>query len=157
MEATENKKERRMKEKPVTAQQIKALHAMFSRSGMDDDDRHRFISEFTGGRTDSTKGLTLNEARRILDTVNANRVRKANEEARALVKQIFALSFQISCLNKGYGNESPEDVKMNIAKVNKFCRTHSKFRKPVTEMNTEELKEVKKQLEAMAYRENKES
>ena len=42
---------------------------------------------------------------------------------------------------------------MNKAKINQFCRTRSKFRKNLTEMSMEELKEVKRQFEAMARKE----
>ena len=42
---------------------------------------------------------------------------------------------------------------MNKAKINQFCRNRSKFRKPITEMTLEELKEVKRQFEALARKE----
>ena len=40
-----------MKERPITQQQIKALHAQFRQMGFSDEDRHGFISNFTSGRT----------------------------------------------------------------------------------------------------------
>ena len=43
---------------------------------------------------------------------------------------------------------------MNKAKINLFCRTHTKFRKNLTLMTLPELKEVKKQLEVIARKEN---
>ena len=132
-----------MKERTVTPQQIKALQAQFHKMGFSDEDRHGFISEFTAGRTDSTAGLTKEEAGLL-------QIRK---QARALVKQIFSLSFRISCLNKNYTNDTEADFEMNKAKINQFCRTRSKFRKNLTEMSLEELKEVKRQFEAMARKE----
>ena len=78
---------------------------------------------------------------------------RIHREARKVVKQIFSLSFHISCLNKNYTNETEADFEMNKAKINQFCRTRSKFRKPLTEMSLEELKEVKRQFEAMARKE----
>lgn len=142
-----------MKDRPITPQQVKALQAQFHKMGFSDEDRHGFISQFTSGRTDSTAGLTKEEAGLLLSRFNKESADRIRKEARALVKQIFSLSFRISCLNRNYTNDTPEDFEMNKAKINQFCRTRSKFRKNLTEMSLEELKEVKRQFEAMARKE----
>ena len=142
-----------MKERTVTPQQIKALQAQFHKMGFSDEDRHGFISQFTAGRTDSTAGLTKEEAGLLLTRFNREAAEQIRKQARSLVKQIFSLSFRISCLNKNYTNDTEADFEMNKAKINQFCRTRSKFRKPLTEMSLEELKEVKRQFEAMARKE----
>lgn len=144
-----------MKERPVTPQQIKALQAQFHKMGFSEEDRHGFISQFTSGRTDSTSGLTKEEAGLLLTRFNREAADRVRKEARAVVKQIFSLSFRISCLNRNYTNDTPEDFEMNKAKINQFCRTRSKFRKNLTEMSLAELKEVKRQFEAMARKEEK--
>lgn len=143
-----------MKIRKITPQQIKALHAQFRRMGFNDEDRHGFISQFTEGRTDSTAGLTKEEAGLLLTRLNREETDRIRKEARSLVKQIFSLSFRISFLNKDFPNDTPEDFEMNKAKINQFCRSRSKFRKPITEMTLEELKEVKRQFEALARKED---
>ena len=50
-------------DKPISAQQFKALHATFHRIGMDDEARHGCIYELTSGRTESSRELTMQEAR----------------------------------------------------------------------------------------------
>ncbi len=45
--------------KPISAQQLKALHVTFHRIGMDDEARHGCIYEFTSGRTESSRELTM--------------------------------------------------------------------------------------------------
>ena len=142
-----------MKERPITAQQIKALQTQFHKMGFSDEDRHGFISQCTAGRTESTSGLTKEAAALLVSRFNKESEDRIRREARAVVKQIFSLSFRISCLNRNYTNDTPEDFEMNKAKINQFCRTRSKFRKPLTEMSLEELKEVKRQFEAMARKE----
>lgn len=144
-----------MKEHLITPQQIKALQAQFHKMGFTDEDRHGFISQFTAGRTDSTAGLTKEEAGLLLTRFNRESADRIRREARAVVKQIFSLSFRISSLNQNYTNDTPEDFEMNKAKINQFCRTRSKFRKNLTEMSLAELKEVKRQFEAMARKEEK--
>lgn len=148
---------RTIKDKNISPQQLKALHAAFRRIGMDDDARHDCISSFTEGRTQSSKDLSFDEARRLIASLNEDQAEKAREEAKKLVKAIFGLSFQISFLNKGFNNDTEVELKMNIAKLNVFARTKSASHKNVSEMYPSELKAFKKQLEAIAYNENKKS
>lgn len=142
--------------KPVSPQQLKALHASFHKIGYDDTDRHDFICQYTDGRTGSTKELTFEEARRILSALNGDRpkdMQKIQEEAKALCRSIYSLSLRISFLNKDYATDNEADFEMNKAKINRFCLDRTKFRKPLTRMTLSELKEVKKQLEAIARKE----
>lgn len=148
------------KQKPISPGQMKALHATFRAKGFDEEERHDFISHFTNGRVRSTKELTFNEARQMFECLNeADHKRKEREQAEALnqVKAIFKLSFNISFLNKGFNNDSEEEFEMNKAKLNMFARSKSASHKNVTEMNLNELKAFKKQLEAIAYNENNKS
>ena len=145
-----------MKEKTVSPQQLKALHATFHSMGYDDEDRHDFISQYTNGRTSSTKELTMSEARNMLEQLNGKQSKQRQEEAKTICRSIYALSLRISFLNKDFGNETREEFEMNKAKINVFCRTRSKARKNLTLMTLEELKDVKKQLEAIARKEDKE-
>lgn len=142
------------KNKPITAQQVKALHTVFRQMGMDADDRHEFIANLTDGRTSSTKELTMDEARSLLDNLGKNQREAYQQESKQVCKQIYALSFQISFLNKGYDTSSREEFEMNKAKINQFCREHTRMRKNLTEMTLAELKQVKKQMEAIARKES---
>lgn len=148
---------RTIKDKTISPQQLKALHAAFRRIGMDDDARHDCISSFTEGRTQSSKDLSFDEARRLIASLNEDQAEKAREEAKKLVKAIFGLSFQISFLNKGFTNDTEEEFNMNKAKLNMFARSKSASHKNVSEMYLSELKAFKKQLEAIAHRENNKS
>lgn len=148
---------RTIKDKTISPLQLKALHAAFHRIGMDDDARHDCISSFTDGRTRSSKDLSFDEARRLIASLNEDQAEKAREEAKKLVKAIFGLSFQISFLNKGFTNDTEEEFNMNKAKLNMFARSKSASHKNVSEMYLSELKAFKKQLEAIAHRENNKS
>lgn len=145
--------------KPITPEQLKALHATFHKLGMDDDARHECIASFTSGRTASSKYLTMNEARLLLSRLNQDdeQMRKMLlEEARTLCRSIYYLASRISFLNKNYPSDTEEDREMNKAKVDIWARKYSKFRKNIRQMNVGELREVKKQLEAIARKENEE-
>lgn len=146
----------RTKNKPITPQQLKALHATFHRLRMDDDARHECIYAFTSGRTESSKELTMDEARLLMSRLNEDdeRVRRMLiEEARTLCRSIYYLSTQISFLNKDFPTDTQEDFEMNKAKIDVWARKYSRFRKNIRQMNVSELREVKKQLEAIARKE----
>lgn len=149
---------RTMNNKPITPDQLKALHSTFHRIGMDDDARHECIAAFTSGRTASSKYLTMNEARTLLSRLNQEdeKMRKLLlEEARMLCRSIYFLASKISFLNKDYPSDTEEDREMNKAKVNVWARKYSRFHKNIQQMNVGELQEVKKQLEAIARKEDK--
>ncbi len=144
--------------KVITAQQLKALHATFRRIGMDDDARHGCIFEFTAGRTQSSKELTMYEARQLLERLSPMDD-KAKEmqrtEARNTFRDIYRLSFLIPQLNQGFTSDSKEEYQMNVAKLNVWARKYTKARKDVTRMELWELQETKKQLEAFMRREER--
>lgn len=151
---------RTTKDKPISPQQMKALHATFHRIGLDADARHDFISRFTEGRVSSTKELTFNEARLMLERLNESDKKKKEREqmeAKNLLKSIFFLSFEIPFLNKGFSNDTEEEFEMNKAKINVFSRDRSASHKNVTEMSLSELEAFKKQLEAIAHDEKNKS
>lgn len=151
---------RTTKDKTISPGQLKALHATFRSKGFDEEERHDFISRFTEGRVSSTKELTFNEARLMLERLNESDKKKKEREqmeAKNLLKAIFFLSFEIPFLNKGFSNDTEEEFEMNKAKINVFARDKSASHKNLTEMNLNELKAFKKQLEAIAYNENNKS
>lgn len=144
--------------KPISAQQLKALHATFHRIGMDDEARHGCIYEFTSGRTESSRELTMREARQLLERLNptddkARAMQMA--EARNVFRDIYRLSFQIPQLNQGFTSDSEEEYRMNVAKLNIWARKYSKAHKDITSMRLWELQATKKQLEAWMRREER--
>lgn len=95
---------RTTKNKSVTSQQLKALHATFHRIGMDDDARHGCIYEFTSGRTVSSRELTMHEARLLLERLNPpDEKTRAMQlaEAKSVFRDIYRLSFMIPQLLLG--------------------------------------------------------
>ena len=146
------------KDKPISVQQLKALHATFHRIGMDDDARHGCIYEFTSGRTASSRELTMHEARQLLERLNPpdEKVRAMQlAEAKSVFRDIYRLSFLIPQLNQGFTSDSEDEYRMNIAKLNMWARKYSKALKDVTSMKLWELQDTKKQLEAWMRREEK--
>lgn len=147
-----------IKDKLITPQQLKALHTTFRGIGMDEEARHSCIYSFTSGRTESSKELTMEEARQLLSKLKPmdDKARELQQEqARMVFRDIYRLSFLIPQLNQGFGSDSEEDYRMNVAKLNIWARKYTKARKDVTSMALWELQETKKQLEAFMRREEK--
>ena len=147
-----------IKDKLITSGQMKALHATFRRIGMDDEARHGCIHEFTSGRTQSSKDLTMREAQQLLDRLNPmdDKAKALQQtEARNTFRDIYRLSFLIPQLNQGFTSDSEEEYQMNVAKLNLWARKYTKARKDVTRMELWELQETKKQLEAFMRREER--
>lgn len=146
--------------KTISPQQLKALHATFGKIGMDTGARHDCIHSFTGGRTRSSRELTFEEARLLISRLRGEdeqQQRMQLAEAHTLCRSIYFLSTRISFLNKGFPTHTPEDFEMNKAKVDLWARRYSRFQKNIRQMNPAELREVKKQLEAVARREEAEA
>ena len=146
------------KEKPVSVQQLKALHATFPRIGMDDAARHGCINEVTSGRAAGSRELTLHEPRQLLERLNPpDEKTRAMQlaEAKSVFRDIYRLSFMIPQLNQGFTSGNEDEYRMNVAKLNMWARKYSKARKDVTAMKLWELQDTKKQLEAWMRREEK--
>lgn len=144
--------------KPISPQQLKALHATFHRIGMDADTRHGCIYNFTSGRTQSSRELTMHEAQQLLERLNPMDAKARQiqmQEARNVFRDIYRLSFLIPQLNQGFTGNSEEEYRMNVAKLNVWARKYSKYHKDVTSMKLWELQDTKKQLEAFMRREER--
>jgi hypothetical protein len=143
----------------ISTPQLRALHAACKTAGMDDEARHALVYSFTDGRTQSSKGLSFEEAQRLLSSLNGKNSEKVkamlNIEAKRLVKQIYSLSFKIPFLNEHYSeNDTPEDVEMNKAKISVWTRKYTACKKPVSRMSIPELEETVTQMQKIARKLN---
>lgn len=138
--------------KPITSAQLKKIQTMFTRIGFDKEDKVDTITRLTGGRATSTKDITFDEAIRLINHLSGKvepqkiaKKKEDEEEARKIVGCIY----RIACETGMCYGDTLEDKKMNIAKINKFCRERGTVKKNVSEMTLAELKKTRKQFEAM--------
>lgn len=147
------------KNKTITPQQLRALHAACRTARIDEEARHSMIYASTSGRTSSSKDLTFDEARAIISKLNVQEDERLREykrkEGAKLCRAIYALSFDISFLNKGFSSDTDEEKQMNLAKLNIFARGRSKARKNISQMSLDELADFKRMLEAISHKEEK--
>lgn len=138
--------------KPISPAQLKKIQTMFTRIGFDKEDKVDTISRLTGGRATSTKDITFDEAIRLINHLSGKvepqktaKKKEDEEEARKIVGCIY----RIACETGMCYGDTLEDKKMNIAKINKFCRERGTVKKNITEMSLAELRKTRKQFEAM--------
>lgn len=134
--------------KLLSPAQLKKIQTMFAKLGFEPEDKQGIISSLTKGRVTSTKDITFEEAKVLINYLMGKTDQKKEAyqaECRDIVRQIYHLSYEVGM---SYG-DTPEDKLMNCAKINKFCRERGTVKKNITEMNLTELKKTKKQFEAM--------
>lgn len=134
--------------KPVTTAQIKKIYVLLQQKGLMDE-KETMINSVSDGRTQSTKELTCNEAKRLISFLldeNAEIKRKMEKH----VDAIWDLAWEMGII---YG-KTQDDFEMNIAKLNKFCRQRGAVKKNFTAMTLPELQKIHRQFEAM-YRKYK--
>ena len=137
-----------MTAKALSPAQLKKIQTMFGKLGFEPEDKRGIISSLTNGRATSTRDITFDEAKYLINYLvgQAEPDKVAyQEQCRKVVGQIYRLSYEIGM---SYG-DTPEDKLMNCAKINKFCRERGTVKKNINEMNLQELKKTHKQFEAI--------
>ena len=130
--------------KTATTPQITKLHALLNNLGLLDA-KAEIIYNFTEGRTKSSKALTINEARILITNLAGY---DPSERLRSL---IFSLAYKAGII---YG-DTPEDKKMNTAKLNLFLKTKGAVKLELNQMHYNELVKVHRQFEAIVKNVNK--
>ena len=128
--------------KLLSPAQLKKIQTMFAKLGFEPEDKQGIISSLTKGRVTSTKDITFEEAKVLINYLMGKTDQKKEAyqaECRDIVRQIYHLSYEVGM---SYG-DTPEDKLMNCAKINKFCRERGTVKKNITEMNLTELKKTK--------------
>lgn len=128
-------------EKGITAAQIRYIHALMSAKGLMPY-KADIIYSMTNGRAASSREMTAGEAGMLIDRLTGENDRK---ERGALIKRIWFYGFKTGII---YG-DTPEDMKINAAKLNIFCMQRGTVKKPINLQSTEELKKTKRQFEAI--------
>ncbi len=124
--------------KMITGPQLTKLHTLLSQLGQLDF-KKELVKIYTQGRTESSRELTMEEARDLISKLSANDPRQGH------IKAIWMLAYTAGII---YG-DSAEDNQMNAAKLNLFLRQRGAVKKDLQSMNLDEMKKVHRQFEAI--------
>jgi hypothetical protein len=122
----------------ATKPQIAKIHALLNNLGILEQ-KADIVYNLTDGRTESSKQLTVNEARRLITNLAEY---DPNERLKSL---IFSLAYQAGII---YGS-SPDDKKMNAAKLNLFLKERGAVKLELNQMHYKELIKTHRQFEAI--------
>lgn len=124
--------------KPITAAQLKMLHVLLNQLDLMER-KADFVYSFSHGRTESSRELTLTEAKEFIEYL------KRSEETQRLINSIWHLAYEMNIIS-GSGSEQNW---MNAAKLDMFCKNRGTMKKNLREQSYTELKKTHRQFEAM--------
>lgn len=111
----------------ITTEQIKAIHAALASAGMMDQKRE-LIAANTNGRTNSTKAMTFDEARRLIKALNDS----GADTRDRMRKKILAICHDMQWY-------VPNTKKLDFKRINDFLTSNKGTGKTLNAMNAKEL------------------
>jgi hypothetical protein len=122
----------------ATKPQIAKLHVLLNNLGLIDQ-KADIVAQVSGGRTESSRELTVDEARVLIGNL------AQDDPADRLRGLIFSLAYRAGII---YG-DTPEDKKINAAKLNMFLKAKGAVKLELNQMRYKELITVHRQFEAI--------
>ena len=124
--------------RPITSPQLKIIHTLLNDLGIMDR-KQELIYSFSDGRTESSRELSLSEAKGLIEYLK-NRDAYSN-----MINRIWHLSYEMEIIKEGDKTE----MAINSAFLNEFCLSRGTVKKPLQKQSLNELKRTVKQFEAM--------
>lgn len=124
--------------KQITPAQLKKLHVLLGQADLMER-KSDLVYSFSNGRTESSRNLTLFEAKEMIEYL------QSCDKRSRIIKAIWYLARQANIIS---GNNW-EDNKMNAAKLDSFCQSRGAVKKAVGEQSLNELKKTQRQFEAI--------
>ena len=112
----------------ITKGQLSKIHVLLSQAKLTDQ-KAMLVQSFSRGRCSSCKDLTMNEA---IEFIKYLSVEDANNSMR---RKVFALAYEAEII----WGDTPDDKRMNSAKLNKFLLERGTVKKSLNDMDREEL------------------
>lgn len=122
----------------VTPSQLKKIHTLLGQLGLMKR-KLEIVYGFTGGRTESSRELTLQEAKALIEWL------AESDERTRIVRHIWHLAYEMGIIVPGDQSEKA----MNIAKLDAFCKERGTVKKAISAQSLKEVKRTAKQFEAM--------
>lgn len=122
----------------VTTPQLKKIHTLLGQLGLMDR-KPEIVQSFTEGRTESSREMTLMEAKALIEYL------MGSQERTTVIRRIWHLAYEMGIIVPGDQDEKA----MNAAKLDAFCEQRGTVKKPLSSQSLKEVKRTAKQFEAM--------
>jgi len=124
----------------ITPQQLKCANTLVSQLGIDKEAKGVMIMGFTGGRSDSSKELTYNEAAAFIKHLKGLDPNKAGAEK--MRNKILYYAHEMGWHIKG-------TTKIDMQRVDNWCLTKGYIKRKLDNYSYEELPKLVSQFEAV--------
>lgn len=122
----------------ITTPQLKKIHTLLGQLGLMDR-KPEIVHGFTEGRTESSRDMTLSEAKALIEWL------EGSKERTIVIRRIWHLAYEMGIIIPGDQNEKA----MNAAKLDAFCKERGTVKKAISAQSLKEIKRTVKQFEAM--------
>lgn len=122
----------------VTSAQLKKIHVLLGELKLMDK-KPEIVTGFTSGRTDSSRQMTLPEAKSLIEWL------LGSQERTTLLRRIWHLAYEMEIIIAGDHNEKA----INVAKLDTFCKQRGTVKKALSAQSLKEIKRTARQFEAM--------
>lgn len=122
----------------ATKAQIQKIHVLLKQLGMIES-KAEIMYQFSDGRTESTRGLSIDEAKRLIKNL------AEFDPSERMKSLIFSLAYQADII---YGSTA-DDKRINVAKLNMFLKERGTVKKELNAMSYEELLKTQRQFEGI--------
>lgn len=122
----------------VTTPQLKKIHTLLGQLGLMDR-KPEIVQSFTESRTESSREMTLTEAKALIEWLTGS------QERTTVIRRIWHLAYEIGIIVPGDHNEKA----MNAAKLDAFCEQRGTVKKAISVQSLKEVKRTGKQFEVM--------
>lgn len=122
----------------ITKAQLQMIHILLNELNIINR-KPDLVYSFSQGRTESSRELTLQEAKEIIEFL------KNSEENKRLIKRVWHIAYELKIIVNGNKSE----MSMNAAKLDAFCKQRGSVKKCIRDQSINELKKTIKQFEAM--------
>lgn len=126
---------------PRTLQQNSRLHVLLGQLGIDTEQRHELVLQFTHGRTHSSRAMLALECNQLIHSLEKQYESGEGQKQYNMRRKVFSLAHEL-------GWELP-DGKVNRDHLDAFILKRGGTKKPFMKLSTKDLRNLITQLEVM--------
>lgn len=127
-----------MEKKSITVGQLKKLHTLLRQVGLMEH-KAELVYGYSGGRTTSSRELTVSEAKDLIAYLDRN------DERQRIIRCIWRVAFDCGII---YGSDEM-NMRINAGKIDLFCKTRGTVKKSLAAQSLAELKRTHRQFESI--------
>lgn len=127
----------------LTKEQLMTIHTLFSKLGMTKEQKDTIVTGFLGGRSKSSKDLTVKEATSLISHLKS--LDPSEKKAEVMRRKILSLAHEM-------GWKKPGSTSIDMIRVDQWCIKYSYAHKKLNHYTLPELPKLVTQFEQGPYK-----